>query len=138
MKNKLNFRLFRRIITGVLIVIIILMNYISPLKVGNYSTKIETPNINNPNEKIVTYKAIVKNKSNKPIDFKLIFKKDDKDAEWYVYYNIIPDDYVTEIYHIKPKQFKTFESKVTVNSEDSRLVTSTYENMKIKYEIINK
>lgn len=136
MKKKL--KLLWIIITiAILIVIAILVNYnLSPLKVGNYATRIETPNINTPNIKEVTFRAIVKNKGNKAIDFKLNFKKNEKDKEWYAYYDIIPNNYITDICHLEPKELKVFKFKVAINSETSKTVTSGYENMKIKYEII--
>jgi hypothetical protein len=138
MKISLKLKLLWIIIAiAIFAVVTIFVNHnLYPLKVGNYGTDIKTPDKNNLTIKEVTYRAIVKNKSNKPIDFKLNFNKNEKDREWYVYYDIIPDNYTSDICHLEPQELQIFEFKETINYVTTKTITSGYENMKIKYEII--
>jgi len=107
-----------------------------PLNLDYATIKIETPDANNPTKKLLTYKTQAINKSKETVKLKYHFTKD-KDAEnWYPYYNIIPDEYVSETVILNPDEIKEYITQVKVKSNDERLITSLLSEVKVQYEII--
>ncbi|MBP1926520.1 hypothetical protein J2Z76_002389 [Sedimentibacter acidaminivorans] len=107
-----------------------------PLNLDYATIKIETPDANNPTKKLLTYKTQAINKSKETVKLKYHFTKD-KDAEnWYPYYNIIPDEYVSETVILNPDEIKEYITQLTVKSNDERLITSLLSEVKVQYEII--
>jgi hypothetical protein len=111
--------------------------YASPFNIDPTPTiKISTPDVNNPEIKIVTFETDVVNKSRKPIDVKFIFTKEDGTESWYPYYDIIPDLHVTEVYHLEPDKLEHINSEITVKTDDVRLITSYFTDAVLQYEVI--
>ncbi len=106
----------------------------SPFNVDPTPTiRISTPDINNPEIKIVTFGTDVVNKSKKPIDVKFYFTKEDGTENWYPYYDIIPDLHVTEVYHLEPDKLEHIKSEITVKTDDFRLITSHFTDAEESY-----
>lgn len=97
---------------------------------------ISTPDVNNPEIKIVTFETDVVNKSKKPVDVKFYFTKEDGTESWYPYYDIIPDLHVTEVYHLEPEKLEHINSEITVKTDDVRLITTHFTNAVLQYEVI--
>lgn len=113
------------------------LNLIQPVMVDNYfnSVNIETPNHDDTYTKKLTYRTIAKNVSKKPVDFRIIYTKNDSD-EWYTYFDILPDEHITEVFHLEPNEYKEFKSEIIVNSTDDRLITSSLNDIQAKVEVV--
>lgn len=110
----------------------------SPFNVDPTPTiRIRTPDVNNPEIKIVSFETDVVNKSREPINVKFNFTKEDGAESWYPYYDIIPEVHVTEMYHLEPEKFEHIISEITVKTGDVRLITSHFTDVVLRYEIIN-
>jgi hypothetical protein len=113
------------------------LNLVLPVKVDNYfnSVNIETPNHDDTYTKKLTYRTIAKNVSKKPVDFRIIYTKNDSD-EWYPYFDILPEEHITEVFHLEPNEYKEFNSKIIINSTDDRLITSLLSDIQAKVDIV--
>ena len=109
-----------------------------PLDLDYANIKIETPDSNNPTEKLLTYKIQAENKSKRIIKFKYYIIKDKNAESWYPYYNIIPENYVSNIEVLNPNEMKEYSIQITVNSDDERLITSNFHDINVQYEVIHK
>lgn len=110
---------------------------VSPFNVDPTPTiRIRTPDVNNPEIKIVTFETDAVNKSRKPIDVKFNFTKEDGAESWYPYYDIIPEVHVTEVYHLESEKFEHITSEITVKTDDVRLITSHFTDAVLQYEVI--
>lgn len=129
--------LFSLIILIPLVYGIIKMSDYLPIHLDYAAVKIETPDASNPTEKLLTYKIQAINNSKETIKLKYLFTKD-KDAEnWYPYYNIIPDEYVSETVILNPNEQKEYINQLKVNSVDERLITSSFYRVNVHYEMID-
>jgi hypothetical protein len=109
----------------------------SPFNIDPKPTiKISTPDVNNPEIKIVKFETYVVNKSKKPIDVKFYFTKEDGTKNWYPYYDIIPELHVTEVYHLEPEKSEHIISEITVKTYDIRLITTHFTDAILQYEVI--
>lgn len=107
-----------------------------PLHLDFASIRIETPDASNPREKLMTYKICAINYSKETVKLKYHFTKD-KDAEsWYPYYNTIPDEYISETVTLNPDEKKDYINQFKVNSHDERLITSSFYEVNVQYEVI--
>lgn len=110
----------------------------SPFNVDPTPTiRISTPDINNPEIKIVTFETDVVNKSKEPVNVKFYFTKKEGIESWYPYYKIIPDLHETEVYHLEPGQIEDISSVITVETDDDRLVTSQLTDVKCQYKVVD-
>lgn len=130
-----------KIVIGLIILIFIVLiqtnRNIVPLNMDPIpSIKIKTPNLKDPTNKLVVFTTTAINKSKEAVDVKFHFTKEEDAAEWYTYYDTIPANYVTGIYHIEPEEIKHISSEIVVKTDDDRLVTSSFTNVKVQYEII--
>lgn len=126
-----------RILISFFIVLIILFasqkayRIIYPLDVYNPSIEINTIDNSNPKVKTLTYKVSVYNRTNKDVDIILIFTKIDSDL--YPYINLIPETYTSDKITLKENEKKEFESTITIDSEDTRLINSYWQKIEVKY-----
>lgn len=107
-----------------------------PLNLDYATIKIETPDANNPTEKLLTYKTQAINKSKETVKLKYYFTKDKDAVSWYPYYNIIPDEYVSELVVLNPDEIKEYITQFSVKSNDERLITSLFSEVEVQYKII--
>lgn len=110
--------------------------YIKPLDDVLSSVQIETPDYENSNIKKLTYKAFVKNESRRPVDFRIKYIKD-KNDNWYTYFDILPEEYVSDVFHLEPRQTKEFESELTVETTDERFITNSFHDLKVRFEVVD-
>lgn len=109
----------------------------SPFNIDPTPTiRIRTPDVNNPEIKIVTFETDAVNKSKKPVNVKFYFTKEDGTESWYPYYDIIPELHVTEVYHLEPEKLEHIISEITVKTDDVRLITTHFTDAVLKYEVI--
>jgi len=126
-----------RILISFFIVLIILFaslkayRIIYPIDVYYPSIEINTIDNSNPKVKTFTYNVRVYNRTNKDVDIILIFTRIDSDL--YPYINLIPKTYTSDKITIKANGKKEFVTTITVNSEDTRLINSHYQKIKVKY-----
>jgi hypothetical protein len=104
---------------------------IYPLDVYDPSVEINTIDNSNPKDKTLTYKARVYNRTNKDVDIILIFTKIDSDL--YPYINLIPETYTSNKITLKENEKKEFETTITIDSEDKRLINSYWQKIEVKY-----
>lgn len=110
--------------------------YIKPIDEVLSSVQIETPDYENSNVKKLTYKSFVKNESKWPVDFRIKYIKD-KNDNWYTYFDILPEEYVSEVFHLEPRQIKEFVSELTVETADERLITNSFSDLKVRFEVVD-
>ena len=131
----------KRLFIVYLIIIILFIAYkinvreYLPLNLDYATIKIETPNANNPTEKLLTYKTQAINKSKETVKLKYHFTKDKDAVNWYAYYNIIPNEYVSELVILNPDEIKEYITQFSVKSNDERLITSLFSEVDVQYEI---
>lgn len=101
-----------------------------PLDVPSPIVTIKT-DYDNPKVKKLTYEARVINRTNKDVDVILIFTK--MNSKLYPYINLIPKTFSSNKITLKSKESKKFVFNITVDSEDTRLITSHYQKIKVKY-----
>jgi len=127
------------LIIWVMLAIFTVYDYFKPVKLEKGSVDLVTPDKNNTNIKKVIFRVGVKNKRNKSINLKLHFLKEEKDEEWYPYYNLIPKNIITEIYQLNAKESKYIEYTYNIETYDNdEIIFSKLDKIKVNYEIIRK
>ena len=121
-----------------MLAIMAIYDYCKPLKLEKGSVDLVTPDKNNANIKKVIFRVGVKNKRNKLVNFKLHFSKEEKDEEWYPYYNLIPKSIVTENYQLNPKEYRYIEYEYTIKDDNDEIILSKLEKIKVRYIIEKK
>jgi len=102
-----------------------------PVDVPTRSVSIKTLDNENPKVKTLMYQARVINRTTKDVDIILFFERIDSDL--YPYINLISKTFSSDKITLKAKESKEFVFTITVDSEDTRLITSYYEKFKVKY-----
>lgn len=119
------------ILINIIYVVYLIFN---PLFITVDNIEINTLDYSNPTIKTITYEAEVKNISRKNINFLLVFER--ADSVLFPYITLIPETYTTDNLHLLPKEFRKFKFTTTINSDDTRLINSLYQNVNVKYTLI--
>ncbi|WP_313340754.1 hypothetical protein [Sedimentibacter sp.] len=127
------------IIIGIMLAIFAVYDYFKPVKLEKGSVDLVTPDKNNANIKNIVFRIGIKNKRNKSINLKLHFLREEKDEEWYPYYNLIPKNIITESYKLNAKEYRHIEYTYTVETDNNdEIIFSKLDRIKIHYEVIRK
>jgi hypothetical protein len=118
--------------------ILLLSILVFPIKISDAKIFIETPDVNNPTEKVLTFKVRAFNKLKfSTIDFKVdIYKKEIKDIK-HPYYDLIPEQFhEDDVFSISPRKSKELVFSTKLKTNDKRIINSFYNNVKASYKIV--